>query len=173
MKLAAFFLTCLLALSCVSHERCGPTNCSGCCNPNDLCVENDPHVCSPAGAACAECDQFSICVSGGCVRPPFFMGPATVDFGQVALGTTGSAMLTFTNGGDQALVIRDAGVEPPTEFSGFGVSADAIRTVAPKDTATIVLTFSPPSIGGFGGTLIFDSNAGEPLYQPQVLGTGM
>ena len=87
--------------------------------------------------------------------------PASVNFGNVSIGSSASQQITLTNTGNAAATISTITVTG-TGFSLTGVSTPA--TVAPSQTLSFTANFAPTAVGNATGTVTVTSNAsGSPL----------
>jgi len=96
--------------------------------------------------------------------------PATVNFGNVSVGSTATQKVTLTNTGAAAVQISAITV------NGSGVSINGINfplTLAASSAATFNAVFAPAATGSVTGSISVASNAtGSPLNIP-VSGTGV
>ncbi len=104
----------------------------------------------------------------------FSVSPSTVPFGNQLVGAASSAQtLTVTNTGTSNLTISAkglAGADP----GQFALGADTCNTpVAPGNTCTIAVSFSPTSPGDKSATLEFTSNALTSPDTVTLSGTGV
>ena len=104
----------------------------------------------------------------------FSVSPSTVPFGNQLVGAASSAQtLTVTNTGTSNLTISEkelAGADP----GQFALGADTCNTpVAPGNTCTIAVSFSPTSPGDKSATLEFTSNALTSPDTVTLSGTGL
>jgi hypothetical protein len=73
-------------------QECSPASCSGCCNPDGVCVEGDAlTACGSAGNQCNVCSGGQVCEARRCVFPPPV--DAGVDAGVADAGTPLTAPL--------------------------------------------------------------------------------
>jgi Abnormal spindle-like microcephaly-assoc'd, ASPM-SPD-2-Hydin len=101
--------------------------------------------------------------------PVASVSPASISFGNQAVGTTSSQhTVTVTNTGNANLVIPAGGVTvtDPTDFkigSDTCASGTTSVSVAPGSSCAFVVTFAPASVGTFSATIaIVDNAAGSP-----------
>ena len=98
--------------------------------------------------------------------------PSGLDFGNSTLGqTTAARTVTVTNTGTAPLVLGTAQIMPTG--TPFATTADQCsgQTVAPGDTCTIGVTFSPASAGSYSASLQFSDNAGDSPQSLPVSGS--
>ena len=107
--------------------------------------------------------------------PDISVSPVSFDFGSVNVGST-SAPRTFTisNAGDTDLVIGTISITG-TDASEFSIQNDNCsgQTIAPSDTCTVDVVFSPTSAGSKSANLSIPSN--DPDENPvniALSGTG-
>lgn len=95
--------------------------------------------------------------------------PASVNFGNVALGGSATQNITITNTGTAGVQISGVAI------SGAGMSGSGITTplfLNPSATATVAVRFAPTTAGSVTGSLTIASNAtGSPMTIP-LTGTG-
>lgn len=85
---AALFL--LGFTSCTPFNHCSPNNCSGCCAPDGLCVEQPTNAqCGAKGNACATCPGTSTCSAGVCLGAGGGVSGGGVSGGGSAGGVSG------------------------------------------------------------------------------------
>jgi P pilus assembly chaperone PapD len=102
--------------------------------------------------------------------PAIAVSPASLAFGTVDVGASGSANLTVSNGGTATLnvtaVSRCGGTS--TEFS----AAPTSFSVAAGGRTTVVVTYAPTAAGADSGCLALANNSSTPNVQVNVSGTG-
>jgi hypothetical protein len=100
-------------------------------------------------------------------NPTVSIVPSPVNFGEVAHGQSGDAVISISNTGTGPLIINGISAEPPgvdlhgdpTIFAiADGVVAGA--TINPSASTTLKLRFSPAVVGDASATLTIASNAG-------------
>jgi hypothetical protein len=95
--------------------------------------------------------------------------PASVAFGSLTLGSSGSQNVTLTNSGNADVTI--SGVTGATgEFSASGVSAGTMLT--PNQTATLSVSFAPTTAGSASASISVASNATGSPTVISLSGTG-
>jgi Abnormal spindle-like microcephaly-assoc'd, ASPM-SPD-2-Hydin len=108
--------------------------------------------------------------------PTVSITPTPVEFGVVAIGQNGDAVVTISNTGNGPLVLNGDSAEPP----GVDLHGDAAFTIAdgalagatinPSASATLKLRFAPGAPGEASSTLTIASNAGK--FPVPMTGTG-
>ena len=95
--------------------------------------------------------------------------PATVSFGSVPVGTSQSQPETLTNSGGSSVTISQAS----TSGSGFSISGLSLPiTIAPGQSTSFSLLFSPSSGGSKTGTLNIASDASNSTLAIALSGSG-
>lgn len=87
--------------------------------------------------------------------------PSALEFGAIAVGGTGHAVVTLDNHGQLPLHLANA--EPPS--ASFVLVEDACSgiSLAPAGTCEMAYAFTPPHAGRFEGTAILPDGAALPL----------
>ena len=88
--------------------------------------------------------------------PTLTLSTATVSFGTVAVGATGTGSVTLTSSGTAPLVLS-AGTVSGTGFTISGVSFPL--TLNPGQTATLTVSFAPTAAGAVSGAVTLTSNS--------------
>jgi hypothetical protein len=98
--------------------------------------------------------------SGTGMQPGLAISPASVNFGSVIVGQTGTQTVTLTNTGSASVVVNLATVSG----SGFGVSGLSLPTTIPAgQNLTFSTQFTPAATGTATGSITFTDNApGSP-----------
>ncbi len=119
----------------------------------------------------------SIALSGTGTQGQLGASPASVNFGSVGVGSSGSQTITLTNSGTASITISQA------TASGAGFSISGIttpQTLGAGASTTLTAKFAPASAGSASGSISIVSNApGSPLTialsgtatQPQLTAT--
>lgn len=96
--------------------------------------------------------------------------PRTVRFGTMSLHQTETIPVTLTNMGSTTITVSSL----TSSVSSFG-SADVNLpfTVAPGESVSVNLTFTPTVAGSTGGVITFGSNAANPSLNVYVGGVGV
>jgi fibronectin type 3 domain-containing protein len=89
-----------------------------------------------------------------------------VSFGNVAVGSSTSELVTLTNTGNENATISSITVTG----HGFGESGSERVTIAPEQAVTVSLSFNPGAAGTVQGSMSVNSNAS--LVQVSLTGTG-
>ncbi|MCX5744549.1 MAG: choice-of-anchor D domain-containing protein, partial [Proteobacteria bacterium] len=108
-----------------------------------------------------------ISASGNGVSPQI-AGPASVDFGNIDIGSSSTAqMLTITNTGTQALQITSGNIQSGAAYMVMSGTTGA-QTVAPAATATWMLVCTPTAQGANAGQfrIVSDSATMSTLNVP-------
>ena len=100
----------------------------------------------------------TIALSGTGVAATFLLGanPASLSYGNVNVGSTGSLAVTLTNSGNSNVTVSSVTVTG-TGFSASGVSAGA--TLTPNQSVTLNVAFAPTAAGSVTGSVSVASNA--------------
>jgi len=94
---------------------------------------------------------------GGACLLPVLGAPAVVSFGNVPIGTQGTQTLTVSGAGSGSTAISQATLSG----SPFGMSGPSLPLNPPLavgQSANFSVTFNPPGVGPFNGTVTFVSN---------------
>ena len=103
-------------------------------------------------------------------QPLLSANPSNLDFGNVAVGTAASLNLTLTNTGSANLIVSQASVSG----SGFILTElSTPLTVAPGQSSSCTIKFSPQTAGSSTGTVSFTSNATNSVVSLPVSGSGI
>jgi ASPM-SPD-2-Hydin domain-containing protein/centrosomal CEP192-like protein/HYDIN/CFA65/VesB family protein len=95
--------------------------------------------------------------------------PASVSFGTVTVGQTGSQTLTITNSGGQNVIVTSAS----TSGAGLGLSGISTPlTLAPGQSSSFNVTYLPTSSGSLSGTVYLTNNSSTTSVAIPVSGTG-
>jgi hypothetical protein len=96
--------------------------------------------------------------------------PTSLSFGNVILGGNSSLGVTLTNGGNSNITISAVTASDPS-YTTSGVAAGVI--LAPGQSATLSVSFSPTTAGTISGTLTVTSNATNSPLTISLSGTGV
>ena len=102
--------------------------------------------------------------------------PASLAFGDVAVGQTVTKNLTIYNtGATHPLVVSSADSSDPAEYvlSGTGTCGAIPITVAPRANCTLGVAFTSNAIGAHSATLTLTDNATTSPQHPAMSGTGI
>ena len=99
----------------------------------------------------------------------FAIGPSSVDFGQVALGTMKDSTVTISNTGDADLDITNLALVNGN--AGFSIVLPT-APVSPQADSMVTVRFSPGTTGATNDTLVITHNAGGSPSKVPLTGTG-
>ena len=108
--------------------------------------------------------------SGVVATPGLTVTPTTLLFGNEPVGHTQTQAVTLKNSGNSSVMVSSVGVSTADIQTGGGVSG---ATIAPGQTATLSVSFSPKKAETVNGSVIITSNAAGSPAIIQVLGTGV
>ena len=113
---------------------------------------------------------FTIPLSGTGIASSYALAasPASVSFGSVDAGQTGSQTVTLTNTGNSNVTISSVSVSG-TGFSASGIASNL--TLSPNQSATLRVSFAPTGTGSVNGNVTIASNASSATTIP-LSGTG-
>lgn len=103
-------------------------------------------------------------------QPMLSANPSNLDFGNVAVGTTASLNITLTNTGSANLIVSQASVSG-SAFLLTGLATPL--TVAPGQSSSSTIKFSPQAAGPSTGTISFTTNATSSVVSLPVSGSGV
>ncbi|HEU4413870.1 MAG TPA: choice-of-anchor D domain-containing protein [Candidatus Angelobacter sp.] len=114
---------------------------------------------------------------GGTTQPPpppptqgtLTVSPQSVVFGNVVIGSSAKQTVTLSNGSTASLTISSVGISG-TGFSQMGPVLPL--TLAPGQSSTVAVTFTPQNSGSVTGALQINSNASDPSVTVVLSGTG-
>jgi hypothetical protein len=92
-----------------------------------------------------------------------------VDFGNVTVNSSTSQLVTLTVAGTENITISGVTVSG----TGFSVSGPSNMTLAPNQSVTISVGFSPKTAGGVTGMLLVSSNATNSSLPIDLSGDGV
>ena len=96
------------------------------------------------------------------------LNPASLDFGDVAVGSSSTQTVTLTNSGDASVTISQA------DLTGTGFSVNSILlTLAAGQTTTFDVTFAPATSGSASGSLSLISDAANSPTTLSLAGNGV
>ena len=108
--------------------------------------------------------------SGTASQPQLTISPASVAFGNVAVGSSLSQTITLTNPGNAALTVTQV-IPSGTGFSMSGATMP--MTINAGSSASFTAKFTPPASGSDTGTISIVSNAPGSPAAIALSGTGM
>ncbi|MBV9086798.1 MAG: choice-of-anchor D domain-containing protein, partial [Acidobacteriaceae bacterium] len=113
----------------------------------------------------------SVPLKGSGVAPGFSVSANSLSFGDVAVNTTSSLLVTITNSGTANLSITNFGLSG-TNSGEFSFTASPLpMTLSPGSTTTVGVTFKPTSGSGTkSATLSFTDNASGSPHQITLSG---
>lgn len=94
----------------------------------------------------------------GVAQGQLAMTPSSLSFGNVKVGGTQSSSVVVSNSGGTDVTINQA------TLSGAGFSMNNLAlplTLAPGATASVTVTFAPPSSGAYSGSISFATSAAQ------------
>jgi hypothetical protein len=120
----------------------------------------------------APTSPLTIALGGTGVAASALLGanPTSLSFGNVNEGTTSSLSVTLTNSGNANETISAVNAAG-AGFSSSGVSAGT--TLAPNQTATLIVAFDPVTPGVVSGAVTVASNAANSPATISLSGTGV
>ena len=160
----------------------------------DFSQTNNCGASLPAGASCTANIRFTPTTAGnrsgtlsfadGAAKSPHVVqlygsgvnagtlaqSPSSISFGSVTVGQTSSQSVTITNSGGQSANIS------AVSTSGAGITLTGISTpltLAPSQSLTFNVSFSPSSIGSVSGTVSLTNDSSTPNLQLPVTGTAI
>lgn len=108
--------------------------------------------------------------SGVATTPALTVTPMTLLFGNEPVGNTQTQVVTLKNSGNSNVMVLSVGVSAADVQTGGGVNG---ATIAPGQTATMSVSFSPKKAETVSGSVIIMSNAAGSPKTIQVSGTGV
>ncbi len=93
---------------------------------------------------------------GGSAVPDLVIDPDAVNFGAVSVGETAEEVVTLQNVGDADLVVTTVGTSDPV--FGYALADSLPFTIAPGDSRTVSVQFTPDGDGVRAGELQVGSN---------------
>lgn len=94
--------------------------------------------------------------------------PASVNFGSVLVGSSGSASITLTNSGSSPVSVSAV----TASGSGFSIGGFSAGTLNPAASRAFTVTFSPTAAGNASGSLSVASNASDSTLPIALSGSG-
>ena len=114
--------------------------------------------------------SLSMAVSGTGVTPGALgANPTSLDFGTVQVGSNLRLSDSVTNTGGSTLTISSVGISG-TGFALSGISTPV--TLAPAQSATFTVTFTPSSAASASGSVAVTSSGSNPTLSIPLAGTG-
>jgi len=110
-----------------------------------------------------------IALSGAGTQPGLTSTPSAVTFGNVVVGSSGSASVSLSNTGSASVTISQVNVTGP----GFTMSGSpAGQTIQPGQSISFTAKFAPTSAGSGTGSISVSSNAPNSPMAIALTGTG-
>ena len=100
----------------------------------------------------------------------FNANTSTISLGNVALGDTKTATVSFTNSTNSAVTISNISISGPG-FNASGIPSGTILN--PGQTATLSITFTPAATGTQSGSITVTSNFSNPTVTVGLQATGV
>ena len=101
------------------------------------------------------------------------LSPTSLSFASTVQGTSATQTVTLTNKGTSTLNIWQIAISPQESGNTqFRQSSTCARTLAPRSTCSIRVTFSPNAIGIFSARLLVSDDGGGSPQSALLLGTG-
>jgi hypothetical protein len=118
----------------------------------------------------ASSSPISVSLTGIGMQTGLSLSSASINFGNVTMGKSGTQSVTLTNSGNANLVVNLATVTG----TGFGVSGLALPvTILPSQNLTFSVQFSPASAGPASGNIVFTDNAPNSPQALTLSGAGV
>jgi hypothetical protein len=95
---------------------------------------------------------------------------STLSFGDVVIGSSSTMVVSLTNSGTGTATISSASI-PPSAFNSPSTLNGS--TVAPGQTTTLSIVFTPPNAAAFSGTITIASDAANSPISISVSGNGV
>ena len=108
--------------------------------------------------------------SGVAATPALTVTPTSLVFGNEPVGNTQTQVVTLKNSGNSSVKVSSIGVSAADIQTGGGVNG---ATIAPGQTATLSVSFSPKKAETVSGSVIIASNARSSPTTIRVSGTGV
>lgn len=158
-----------------AHALIGPSvavDAAGDCTA-DFGIDQDQRGQPRPGILSTACDVGAFELQG---EPELTLSTQSLDFGDVRVGsTTVPLSVTAENTGAAGLAITAVGPISGADAAAFGISGNdcAGVTLAPAQTCTVELTFSPDGQGAFAASFDFASNAPSSPDAVSLAGIGV
>ncbi|MDE3110432.1 MAG: choice-of-anchor D domain-containing protein [Acidobacteriota bacterium] len=94
---------------------------------------------------------------------------AAISFGNVAVGSSTSNLVTLTVAGSSSVTISSS----TASGAGFNASGPSNMTLAPGQSVNVSVSFQPKAAGNVTGTLLISSNASNSSLQITLSGAGV
>jgi predicted lipoprotein with Yx(FWY)xxD motif len=110
-------------------------------------------------------------VSGDGTQTGFFASPASLEFGTVPTGDSGTMQTVITNGGTATETVTSA-TAPTGPFRASGLPANG-TSIKPGGSVTVTITFKPTAATGEIGSLSVTGSLGGTVATVNLAGTGV
>lgn len=107
--------------------------------------------------------------SGGANSAQLSPSASTVAFGNVAVGSSTSQLVTITAAGNKSVTIKSVSASG----TGFVVSPQSNVVLGPSQSLTVSVSFSPTSAGNAAGQLLVASSASNTSLKISLSGDGV
>jgi HYDIN/CFA65/VesB family protein len=108
--------------------------------------------------------------AGNLSNAQFNASTSSINLGNVAVGDTKTATLTFTNSTNSSITVQNVSVSGPG-FNAGGIPTGTILNSG--QTATLSVTFTPASTGAQSGSITVTSNSQNPSITVGLQATGV
>jgi len=116
----------------------------------------------------ASAQPHMIPLTGTAIGPGVTFSPGMLDFGDQWVGTTSSPQtVTLANSGNTPLIISDV-----VATGDYGQASACVGTMAPGDSCTITVTFTPTATGPRNGTVAVSDNGWASPQTVALSGVG-
>jgi Abnormal spindle-like microcephaly-assoc'd, ASPM-SPD-2-Hydin len=113
-----------------------------------------------------------VTLTGTGLAPTADPSPASMNFGNVHIGTPSAATLTINNNGNSALHVATLSVTSGNGSFAVSNNGCAGATVAAGNGCTATVTFTPNAVGGRTGDVTVTDDAGDSPQDVPLSGTG-
>ena len=113
----------------------------------------------------------NVSVSGTGTQTGLFAAPASVQFGTVPTGSSGSRQIVIANGGTATETVTSSSA-PTGPFSASGLPATG-TSINPGGSVTVTVTFNPTAAAGETGSLSVVGSLGGTVATVSLGGTGV
>jgi hypothetical protein len=113
----------------------------------------------------------TVAVTGAGAQAQISANPQSVNFGNVADGSTNSQPIQISNPGNAALTISQVTITGGS--NGFNISGMSMPlTIQPGKSASFSASFGPSTLGALSGSISLASNAANSVFTINLSGTG-
>ena len=106
----------------------------------------------------------------GATAGPLASNPASLNFGNVAVGVKQTLSATVTNTGGSSVTISQVAIAGGSGFSMSGITAPV--TLTGGQSTTFSVSFMPTAAGAVSGSVTLTSNGSNPTFTVPLSGTG-